>query len=141
MFGGNVYVTKSPELIYSLQRQPKTLSFWYFEAHFTAKLGGLSQAAANGCFQGVRPESTDQCPLIDCLKGAKAAMSPQGDLDRMIEVASRVMDEGLQILMQENKTPIDLESWIRHEVMMATTDAVYGAGNPYRDPKIEDRFW
>ncbi|KAF2112222.1 hypothetical protein BDV96DRAFT_581378 [Lophiotrema nucula] len=64
MFSGNVYVVTLPELIYSLQRQPKSLSFWYFEALFTSKLGGLSQTGTDGCFRGVKLDSTDESPLI-----------------------------------------------------------------------------
>jgi hypothetical protein len=141
MFGANVYVSTSPELLYSLQRQPKSLSFWYFEAHFTAKLGGLSQAGTDECFRGVRPESTDACSVIDCLKGVKTAVSAQGDLEKMSQVATRVLDGAIQKLMQDEGVSIDLEAWVKREVMLASTDAVYGANNPFRDPAVVEGFW
>ncbi|KAL1595933.1 hypothetical protein SLS60_009623 [Paraconiothyrium brasiliense] len=141
IFGAKVYVSRSPELLYSVQRQPKSLSFWYFEAHFTALLGGLSKAGSDGCFRGVRPESIDDCPLIDCLKGVKAAVSSQGDLERMSQVALDTLHKGVHRFMQEKSGPIDLEAWIKREIMLATTDAVYGARNPFRDPAIVEGFW
>ncbi|KAF1957115.1 cytochrome P450 [Byssothecium circinans] len=141
IFGGNVYVTKSPSLIYSLQRQPKSLSFWYFEAQFTAKLGGLSQAGTNACLRGLRPGSTDESTVIGTLKGERAALSPQGDLNRMVKVATGVMGKSIEALAQESEPQIDLESWIQHEITIATTDAIYGASNPYHDPKVEAGFW
>lgn len=141
MFGSNVYVIRSPELVYSIQRQPKSLSFWYFEAHFTAILAGFSEAAAAACVQGVRPEATEECPIIELLKDTKTALSPNGDLNRMTAVATKAMHDGLEGLLGKRGQPIDLESWIRHEVLIATTDAVYGTGNPYHKAKVQAGFW
>jgi len=141
MFGRNVYVVKSPELIYSIQRQPKSLSFWYFEAHFSAKLGGLSQAATEQIFRGLRPESTDHSVVIESLKGMKVALSPQGDLNRIVGESTKVMAAAVHDISQKHGTTLDLESFVRHEFMMGTTDAIYGALNPYRDPKVESGFW
>ena len=47
MAGGRVYVVSSPDLVLSLQRQPKTVSFWFIEGKFTAMLGGMSIAATD----------------------------------------------------------------------------------------------
>lgn len=34
-----------------------------------------------------------------------------------------------------------LVEWIRKEISRATTDAVFGPQNPYRDPALLDAFW
>jgi hypothetical protein len=36
---------------------------------------------------------------------------------------------------------ISLVEWLRHHVTLATTDAVYGPYNPFRDGKVENSFW
>ena len=35
----------------------------------------------------------------------------------------------------------DLFSWMKRIVTRASTDAIYGDGNPFRDPQVEDGFW
>ena len=44
---GRVYVVSSPDLVLSLQQQPKTVSFWFIEGKFTAILGGMSTDATD----------------------------------------------------------------------------------------------
>ncbi|PVH96141.1 hypothetical protein DM02DRAFT_659491 [Periconia macrospinosa] len=141
MLGANVYVSKSPELLYSIQRQPKSLSFWYFEAQFTSRLGKLSHDGTEGSFRGVLPESTGDCPVIDCLKGVKMALSVQGDLNKMSQVALQSFGEGVVKLVQEKGVLIDLEAWVKHKVMLASTDAAYGPKNSFSDHAIADAFW
>ena len=46
MAGGRVYVVSSPDLVLSLQRQPKTV-IWFIEGKFTAMLGGMSTDATD----------------------------------------------------------------------------------------------
>jgi hypothetical protein len=37
--------------------------------------------------------------------------------------------------------PVDIYSWIRNAITVATTDAVYGPRNPYKNPEVEQGFW
>ena len=55
MAGGRVYVVSSPDLVLSLQRQPKTVSFWFIEGKFTAMLGGMSTDATDILLENVKP--------------------------------------------------------------------------------------
>jgi len=47
------------------------------------------------------------------------------------------MDE----MQRKGKMVVDLVAWIQHEITIATTEAVYGPGNLYRDPEVESGFW
>lgn len=141
MFGGNVYIIQSPDLIYSLQRQPKSLSFWFFEIQFSVRLGGLSKASADVLFRGITPESKDENLVIKSLKEAKVVMSPQGAIYEMNQIAAKVIVENMDEVQRKGKSVMDLAAWIQHEITIATTEAVYGPGNPYRDPEVESGFW
>jgi hypothetical protein len=158
MFGSNVYIITSPSLIYSLHKQPRQLSFWYFEAMFTAKLGGFSRAGTEASFKGILPEVADKerSPVIDVLKTTVVAMSPQGDMGRLLGVAAERMGRGLDEVAREGRgmgteirkgegaggeETVDLCEWVQHEMVMATTEAFYGSKNPYRDGGVEEGFW
>ena len=41
----------------------------------------------------------------------------------------------------DDERVIDLWLWVRHEMTMATTEAVYGPMNPYRDVEAEKGGW
>ncbi|TGO29563.1 hypothetical protein BPAE_0013g00140 [Botrytis paeoniae] len=84
MFGGKVHIIGSPELINSLQRQGKTVSFWYLEAQFTAELGGLSSDGMKKLVVNLEPASEKPSLLIDGLKATQQAISPLGGIDDMI---------------------------------------------------------
>ena len=43
--------------------------------------------------------------------------------------------------LEQDHTSIDLHLWCQHAVALASTDAVYGSHNPYKDPAIENAFW
>lgn len=34
-----------------------------------------------------------------------------------------------------------LFDWIKHEVTLTTTGVIYGPGNPFRDPLVEQSYW
>lgn len=40
-----------------------------------------------------------------------------------------------------SKPKISLMQWLKHELSFATTEAVYGPQNPFRDPAVEAAFW
>ncbi|KAF7943272.1 hypothetical protein EAE96_011202 [Botrytis aclada] len=144
MFGGKVHIVGSPELINSLQRQAKTASFWYLEARFTAELGGLSRDGTKKLVANLEPASDKPSFLIDGLKATQQAISPLGGVDEMIRVAAENIQARLDILANGAggvKLNTDLWAWVQHEITVATTESVYGPGNPYRDPKVETGFW
>jgi hypothetical protein len=37
--------------------------------------------------------------------------------------------------------PMDLHMWCRHAITVASTDAVYGPQNPFKNPQTEQDFW
>lgn len=144
MPGGRIYVVTSPELAICLQRQPKLISFWYIEAKFTAKLGGLSEDAGDRLLKNLHPGQSGNSMLLEGMKAAHKALMPGDSINHMVRIAAQTaaaaMDE-----METNKragaNEVDLWSWVQHEITMATTESVYGPSNPYRDPEVEEAWW
>jgi hypothetical protein len=52
---------------------------------------------------------------------------------RAVDIVSVALDQ----LGSEPVTNIDLWKWVEHNISLATSGAIYGPMNPYRDPEIE----
>ncbi|KAF2475216.1 cytochrome P450 [Lindgomyces ingoldianus] len=143
MFGGKVHVVSSGELMHSLHKLPKSVSFWFMEAKFTTQLGGMSERSSASLTANLHPESRDSSLLIEGLKATQHAMSPQGGVEDMNRAAAKVTKERLDELLSkpESRRNVDLWAWVQHEITVVTTESVYGPANPYRDEKVEVGFW
>lgn len=143
MFGGKVHVISSPELMNSLHRMPKTVSFWFMEAQFTVLLGGFSKRSADNLTANLSPASQNSSLLIEGLKATQQAMSPQGGVEEMSRAAAKVMTQRLDALVkpESEQKHVDLWAWVQHEITLATTESVYGPANPYQDERVETGFW
>ena len=142
MGGSQLYVVNSPDLVLSLQKQPKVVSFWYIEARFTAKLAGMSDQASEKLLENIHAKGNDRNLLIEGLKAVHQAMLPGEGLERMIRITGQSTTAAMEkFVMDEKARRIDLWDWVKHEITMMTTESVYGPANPYRNPEIERSFW
>ena len=73
--------------------------------------------------------------------GMHIALAPGEALDRMNQPMLDVVAASLNSLGADSKVTIDLAAWTRHAITLASTDAVYGPTNPFKDPEVEDGFW
>ena len=142
MPGSRLYIVNSPDLVPSLQRQPTVVSFWFIEAQFTARLGGMSQEASQKLTANLQKGQGDKSLLITGLKATHQAMMPGERVNHMVRVAAQRITSALdKIGSSNNSGPVDLWHWVRHEITIITTDSVYGPLNPYRRPEVENAFW
>ena len=73
------------------------------------------------------------------------AMAPGPDLDRM----NRATLSQMAVYFDEvgagkdgGEVVVDLFEWIRPRFSIASSDAIYGPGNPLRrQPELQDAFW
>ena len=73
----------------------------------------------------------------------RAALSPSAEFDEMNRHMVQNMSLALDGLIQaacEGST-IGLSKWLRRSITAASTNAVYGPKNPFKDPAIEEAFW
>lgn len=130
------YVVTSLDLVKSIQRNPKTLSFLPFLTMTADKLSslqpeqvqlfekhqgrsGLAEDTIVGVEASLRQANVDalNVPTLDCLKS-------------MID----------QVLLSGNGH-VKLHAWIRHVITRSTTKAVYGPEDPFVDSSVESAFW
>lgn len=131
-----VYVVTSTELVRSIQRNHKTISF--------DPLINVSIRT----FSGIKNKRTEQL-LLDKSSGGEGlnaeimhAMTPNliGEpLDRMNSIMMQIVGSFIRDL--EGKPSLDLYRWVRDMITAASTEVTYGPMNPYHDPAIVDAFW
>jgi hypothetical protein len=59
----------------------------------------------------------------------------------MLGVVAETFSELKEKVEMRGSCKVRLYEWVRGAVTRATSNAVYGVGNPYRDPSVEAAFW
>ena len=109
-----------------------------------AHLDGLSRTAANHLICERRSEETGEDLFSEGMKGMTKHLRPGGPtLDQITQIAVLRILEELEVVDRQEQGLFctDLWVWLRKMISLATTDAVYGPGNPFRQPGIEQAFW
>ena len=109
--------------------------------HFAVRITLPSKDGLAILLKNLNGEQGEWGLQIDTHKGMHAALAPGTALDSMSQPMLRTVAESLDSLGTDSKVTIDLASWLRHTITMASTDAVYGPTNPFKDPAVEDGFW
>ncbi len=129
-----MYVINAVELIPVLQRQWRAISFTPILAASGPSVMGMSNEASKILHRNMQ---SDHNYVVGFAPTISLAMGPGPSLDLMNKRAVEVMVAGMREFRQKGPTVINFWDWTRHEILMATTDAIYGPQNPYRDPGIE----
>jgi len=133
--GHRLYVVNSTSLIPIVQRQFRTLAFTPIEAKAAADVMGASNTANEILAQNM---TGDEGYLMGFAKAIHPALSPGASLDAMNRVTVQAIAESLN--RKRAPMTVDMFKWIRHKVVFATTEGVYGPKNPFRDAPIEDAW-
>ncbi|KAG8158124.1 hypothetical protein KVR01_011885 [Diaporthe batatas] len=138
MPGARIYVVNSTNLIPVVQRQFRTVAFTPFAARaFKYAMGGSK--TANDIMATDMTE--DHGYLMSFDTAIHPAVSPGPALDAMNRASVRAVAVSLDKLRRQSPITVDMYKWIQHEVLLATTDAVYGPQNPYRNPAMEEAWY
>lgn len=69
------------------------------------------------------------------------SLSPGPNLDDLNTKAVQILDRSMEALCVSRKTTtVDLFAWSSQEIMLATTNAVYGPKNPFNNPTVQDAY-
>lgn len=146
MLSGRTYAITHPDLVAAVQRSPKIFSSNPFVLAVPRRLCGCSQPAIDTV---ARDLDLDHGGLLNETKrDMHAALAPGPNLDAMnvamlenVAVALGELDAELGAAGEGGRV-LDLYGWVRHVISLASTDAIYGAENPFRrDRRVEDGFW
>lgn len=143
MPGTRMYVVNSTALIPVVQRQFMTLAFPPIEVRAVVNAMGASKTAEAILMKDVdaKDGNWNRAYPVSFSKAIHPAMSPGPSLDAMNWAAIQSLAQVLETLAAKAPRVVDLFGWVRHEVSLATSDAVYGPMNPFRDTAIETAFW
>ncbi|KUI74212.1 5-beta-cholestane-3-alpha,7-alpha-diol 12-alpha-hydroxylase [Cytospora mali] len=137
--GQRMYVVNSLSLIPPLQRQYKTVAFAPIEAQAAATVMGVGPAG--NAIIGSDKMFDDDSYLSTFVPSVHPALSPGPGLDAINSAAVRHIVDSLEELSGNGPTVIEMFSWVRRKMFQATTEAIYGPKNPFRDPALEQAWY
>lgn len=131
--GTRMYVVNSTSLVSAVQRQYRSLSFAAIEAHAGKFICSLSKPGIATVQQGLMEDDSYTGKFASAIH---PALTPGANLDAMNRSAAQTITSSLDKLQTSGIKNVTLFEWVRDEIVMATSDAVYGPHNPLRDPEV-----
>lgn len=139
MSGQRIHIINSLSLIPPLQRQIKTIAFAPIEAQAAATVMGVGPAG-NAIIGSDRMFEKDSY-LSTFVPSTHPALSPGPRLDALNNAAIQYFSKSLANLSNDGPpTTVELFSWVRDGLFMATTESIYGPKNPFRDPALKQAW-
>ncbi|KAK2602397.1 hypothetical protein N8I77_008932 [Diaporthe amygdali] len=139
MPGQRIYVVNSVSLIPALQRQIKTIAFAPIEAQAAATVMGVGPSG--NAIIGSDRMLEDGSYLSTFVPSIQPALGPGPGLDAINGSATRYIADSLEFLNSKSPKTLELFSWIRGELFMATTESICGPQNPFRDSALEKAWY
>lgn len=140
--GQKMYVVTSPAFIQAVQKQPKILAFPPIEAKFACQICGSSEKARQILMKNVNGDEGDWSLSMESYAAIKGALAPGAMLDGMnCVMVENVAASFGKLADAERVVRLGLAGWLRDTITKATTEAVYGPLNPYRDKATQNAFW
>lgn len=132
----HMYIVNATELIPSLQKHWRTVSFAAIAAG-AGHLVGISKESVKVMHDNLTSEDGFS---LSWPKYVMSAMSPGKDLDDMNRAAIGVFSDQTEILRRSGTVRVGLWQWTRQTMVTATTEAVWGPQNPWRDPAVAEAW-
>lgn len=108
------------------------------------RMNAWSDEADKIIMTNVNADEGDWGMLVETQQAMRAALTPGANLDAMNRVMIQSIAASVNRIRPEKGhscVKLSLMHWLRHELTMATTNAVYGPLNPYADRNVENGFW
>ncbi|KAI1123775.1 cytochrome P450 [Nemania abortiva] len=136
LFGLRVYVVFSVPIIQSIQKQSKSFAFQPIQARFSVRLCGASKDAYRILQTDIDTGTGEYGTIFSAMHHA---LSPGKFLNEMNIISADSIRDSINDI--PCGTSIKLDEWLRHRITLATTDAVYGPYNPFKDKEVHNAFW
>ncbi|KAI1073420.1 cytochrome P450 [Whalleya microplaca] len=131
-----MYIVNATELIPSLQKQWRTVSFAAIAAD-AGNLVGMSKQAVEIMHKDLQSEHGFS---VSWPKYITPVMAPGKDLDQLSRKVIEVFVGELDKLRAQGTVKTGLWQWTNRIMDTSTTEAVWGPKNPYRDPAITEAW-
>ncbi|KAI1373947.1 cytochrome P450 oxidoreductase [Hypoxylon crocopeplum] len=137
--GSRLYIINDTSIIPVLQRQVRTLSISPMMVRVFSHFMGVSEQALD--IMGRDPIEDHGFVHQITLETGKG-LSPGPNLDDLNAQAVHILNTSLDVLCaKQASTTVKLFEWASYEIMMATTNAVYGVYNPFKDPVVREAYY
>lgn len=136
--GSRLYIINDTALIPILQRQVRTLSNAPILVRVFSHFMGISGKALEIMSRDpIESHGFVHQITVETSKG----LTPGPNLDDLNAKAVQILDKSLEALCaKKTSTTVELFAWASQEIMLATTNAVYGPKNPFKDPTVRDAY-
>lgn len=131
-----MYIVNSTDLIPAVQKQWRVVSFAAVAAGAGKPLG-LSKSAVDIMHADLTKEDSFS---LTWPKHIMPVMAPGPDLDAMSRKAIEAFAAELGQMKLAEAGAVSLWAWTRRVMVAATTDAVFGPQNPFRDPGVTEAW-
>ncbi|XXH01839.1 hypothetical protein Hte_008201 [Hypoxylon texense] len=139
MPGSRLYVINDTSLISLMQRQVRTLSISPFMVRVFSNFMGVSKQALD--IMG-RDPIEDHGFVHQITLETNKGLSPGPNLDELNTRAVNILNTSLDALCaKQAPTTVKLFEWASLEIMMATTNGVYGVRNPFKNPAVRAAYY
>ncbi|KAK8029570.1 hypothetical protein PG993_010861 [Apiospora rasikravindrae] len=128
------YAHSNTALIPVLQRQVRTLSVSLIIVKFFSQFMGVSQPALDIMGRDpIEDYGFVRQITLETIKG----LAPGPNLDDLNAKAVNILNASLK----HAPAKVKMFGWVSHEIMMATTNAVYGSRNPFNAPAVRAAYY
>ncbi|KAI1870665.1 uncharacterized protein JN550_005208 [Neoarthrinium moseri] len=136
--GSRIYVINSMHLLTSAQSQFRTLSFTAIQSGIVANILGVNKATNEIISRGATSHGSY---LTSFPKYIHPTLSAGPGLNDMNKRSILVMAKSMNTLVGKGTATVKMFQWVRHELLLASTEAVYGPKNPFRDATMEQAWY
>ncbi|KAH7304032.1 cytochrome P450 [Stachybotrys elegans] len=133
-----IYIVNSTSLIPVVQRQVHSISFAPILVRVAANLMGASKTS----IEIISRDTTGPDGfLMGVHRANHVSLTPGSNLDALNIGAMRTIGSMMD-KESSSEAPVrtSMNQWVYRVIMMAITDAVYGPGNPFRDPEVVETW-
>lgn len=125
-----IYVVNSTKLIPIVQRHVDTISFSPIMVEMSSRFMAVSDKTS----EIIRRDPMDDHGFVAGMsQTTHIDLSPGQSLDSLNEESVRTLSDALE---RSASAVVNMREWIDKEITMATTEAIYGPLNPFRDPAV-----
>ncbi|KAI0386949.1 hypothetical protein F5Y04DRAFT_288748 [Hypomontagnella monticulosa] len=137
-----IYIVNSPSLVAAIDRRSKTISFAPYVVQFAKRILDPSQHAVEALEKDLLEENGPVGLRPETLKVMHDSLAPGDRLQAITQVMLKTVTSLVKPPHSIGRdSRIKLFDWTRRIVTRASTDAVYGAENPFKDAAVYDGFW
>lgn len=142
LFGHNIYVVNSAELVSGVDRSSQDFSFAPYLVQFAARALHPTEDAIHKLSENLDGGNSDPGLRIQTQRAMRESMAAgTSTLDTMNRELLRQLSDFINVEVSVIDGPVGLFHWVRNMITTASTNAVYGPGNPFLRKDVADGLW